>query len=688
MDSQFRGSGEVSIKSESDFNGGFSSDELDHVPLLRRRRLLLANNRNPQPPACNSELIAVENGCQKPLMSDIVVKEEDERCGAPVNYPNSDFLEQEQNHENKDPGEDTPRVSNNIVEYDAVDQCLQNRNCVQDVGTSGDSLSSSEKINCRKSNDSFAQVGKFDSDICSLPQNSTLSEVTTQVKVEYSDGVQHSMGGGTNGSSGADVPAISVKNEISDHIAYDHLRDHVAYDHLDHIVLKERQIMLLSRKLLALTKPVLEDSLEALPENLVQQCAEKEMQETHIVTQEPLADNGWLCSSASKSMEPNSIKVSANSFKIKNEPRDENNCHNWDRNVRGTFSSNMVSVKTETKIVNEPGEDEEDHVCLGDRVKLLRSGDDSVPLSRSFECMRKSVPFATGHSSIVSESVKAFNITRPRKRKKTATDSVETALEEDAPGLLQVLVEKGISVDEIKLFGEMESDEALDESSSEDSFSELETVISNIFTQRPSFLKFAPVRFAKGARASYCLACLISLVEQTRYLQFRKWPVEWGWCRDLQSFIFIFERHNRIVLERPEYGYATYFFELVDSLPIDWQIKRLVTAMKLTTCSRISLIENKTLSVGEDLTEGEAKVLIEYGWMPNSSLGTMLNYRDRVVHDRKNERDTSEWRSKIGKLLMDGYNGGTIVTTDMPKKVMEFRYSHGAHVKLEQQLLD
>lgn len=53
----------------------------------------------------------------------------------------------------------------------------------------------------------------------------------------------------------------------------------------------------------------------------------------------------------------------------------------------------------------------------------------------------------------------------------------------------------------------------------------------------------------------------------------------------------------RIVLERPEYGYATYFFELVDSLPIEWQIKRLVTAMKLTSCSRLSLIENKALTV-------------------------------------------------------------------------------------------
>lgn len=50
-------------------------------------------------------------------------------------------------------------------------------------------------------------------------------------------------------------------------------------------------------------------------------------------------------------------------------------------------------------------------------------------------------------------------------------------------------------------------------------------------------------------------------------------------------------------MERPEYGYATYFFELVDSLPINWQIKRLVISMKLTSCSRISLLENTPLLV-------------------------------------------------------------------------------------------
>ena len=104
--------------------------------------------------------------------------------------------------------------------------------------------------------------------------------------------------------------------------------------------------------------------------------------------------------------------------------------------------------------------------------------------------------------------------------------------------------------------------------------------------------------------------------------------MEWGWCRDLQSFIFVFRSHNRfllpinlcpiflvkmvgrlvlmvpifillhrIVLERPEYGYATYFFEVVQSLSIEWQIRRLVIAMKLSGCGRTALIENRPLLV-------------------------------------------------------------------------------------------
>ncbi|KAJ0098425.1 hypothetical protein Patl1_21225 [Pistacia atlantica] len=381
------------------------------------------------------------------------------------------------------------------------------------------------------------------------------------------------------------------------------------------------------------------------------------------------------------------VPTQHNSVKVKVELLENIDLPHPERNVLNEYSFNAKPVKSEMGNIELNG-DGVDHMRFQDRLKLRTSGENSGFNSFSIPALQKNL--------VPSESAEPIRVNRPQKRKKTATDSVETAMEEDAPGLLQVLFEKGVSIDEIKLYGEVEDDDALDES--EESFSKLEAVMAKLFFQRNSMLKFAPIRCAKGSKPSYCLACLFSLVEQTRYLQFRKWPVEWGWCRDLQSFIFVFKRHNRLVLERPEYGYATYFFELVDSLPIDWQIKRLVTAMKLTSCGRVNLIENKTLTdslgwfmlllscaeistkivslkfqfnVGEDLTEGEAKVLMGFGWIQNTGLGTMLNYRDRVFHDRKNEKESSEWRSKIGKLLIDGYNGGSIVSTNIPGNIVK-----------------
>ncbi|KAL2551307.1 uncharacterized protein Fot_04926 [Forsythia ovata] len=339
---------------------------------------------------------------------------------------------------------------------------------------------------------------------------------------------------------------------------------------------------------------------------------------------------------------------------VKVEPSNHNEFERAD-GIAGHMSfDDTVPVKSELELPDDSHGDDLDHIILQQRMRLFSSK--KVPhlsIYGSSGCPSKLFRSDLDCRSVASEPAKPLKVNRPRKRRKTVTDSVETAMEEDAPGLLQVLLEKGVSIGEIKLFGASENNDALDDSSTEDNFAELEDIISKLFSQRHSSLKLAPLRHAKGEKATYCLACLFSLVEQARYLQFRKWPVEWGWCRDLQSFIFVFERHNRMVLERPEYGYATYFFDLVDSLPIDWQIKRLVTAMKLSSCGRVGLIENKALLVGEDLTEGEAKVLMEYGWIPNTGLGTMLNYRDRVVHDRRNEKDSSEWRSKIGKLLMD-----------------------------------
>lgn len=356
----------------------------------------------------------------------------------------------------------------------------------------------------------------------------------------------------------------------------------------------------------------------------------------------------------------NGLNVQSSS-QVKVEPSDYIDLQN--SGIRACDDSGLktAAVKCEMDV-----SDYIDHMILRDRINLSKLVGDSSDINTSadYERLRKTKFDAVDNGAV---DVEPIRIARPRKRRKTATDSIETALEEDAPGLLKILVSQGIPVDEMRLYGEPESNDAIDESFSEDGFSELEAVIGKLFSSpRNSCLSLAPGRYTKESKRSYCLACLFSLVEQTRYLQLRKWPVEWGWCRDLQSFIFVFNRHHRIVLERPEYGFATYFFELVDILPVEWQVRRLVTSMKLTSCGRITLIENKPLSIGEEVSEGEAKVLKDYGWIPGTGLGTMLNYRDRVVHDRRNEMsDISEWKSKIGKLLTDGFCGGTVVSTSI-----------------------
>ncbi|KAL6575408.1 hypothetical protein OROMI_012693 [Orobanche minor] len=459
-------------------------------------------------------------------------------------------------------------------------------------------------------------------------------------------------------------------------------------DDLEHVVLKERLRRLLASKCLELTPTMLTENSAGSVRG------EKQFGDRrHVVSGNQICEIDRILTSDSLGIQRNDtlcsskkLKVSAvsSTADIKIEPPGYDEFQGINVASMGQMSfGDFLLAKTEIKTTDDAYEDELDHMLLLDRMRLLSSRDVTMDIHQSSKCMNKTVPSAFGCRPVASTPAQSFKVNRPRKRRKTVTDSVETAMEEDAPGLLKVLIDKGVSADEIKLYGEPESDDALEDSSTVDNFAELEEVITKLFSQRESLLKLGPLRYTKGEKASYSLECLLSLVEQARYLRFRNWPVEWGWCRDLQSFIFVFERHNRIVLERPEYGYATYFFELPDSLPINWQIKRLITAMKLASCSRITIIENKALMfiVGDDLTEGEARVLMEYGWRPNTGLGTMLNYYDRVVHDKWNEKDRCDWRLKIAKLLTDGYNGGTVISAGIPTKVMELE--HPVDIKLE-----
>lgn len=688
--------------SDFDRNGARESlwsEEHDRVPLKQRLKMLLASKKFEDFDASKTPII------------DVYAKKEDEHFESQVTHSSCSTWK-----------EMSDRVSS---EQSGLGEC--NR---MEPDANNDAALIAMKFGVVDAG--IVKVGKVSDTVGFSPQHTVLLKYPVKLEAENTE--NNSMGSLETcliGSSNANVQENAISTEIHE----------VFLDDLDHIVLKERRRLLLSRKVLGFIKPAMEGNISGLSStayfaihrsagigkesmfggkepvmggshlhDIPDENVSGLFKASHIATPEcpaltrhcqgstsiesgisaSMHKNSRLCSSCKipTSDESNSGNnlLSGNQNKsalptfsnVKAEPLDTNELQIPSKEALDNSFDKVLPVKNEVGIIDETLGDRIDHMLLRERMILLASrGPDIYGTSR---CSRKIIP-SLDYSH--AESTKPLRMKHPRKRRKTATDSVETALEEDAPGLLQVLVEKGVLLDEIKLYDEMEGDEVVDDSLTEDSFTELEAVISKLFSQRPSLLKLAPIRCTKGERASYCLACLISLVEQARYLQFRKWPVEWGWCRDLQSFIFVFERHNRIVLERPEYGYATYFFELVGSLPIRWQIKRLVTAMKLTSCSRVTLIENRALTVGDDLTEGEARVLMEYGWEPDSGLGTMLNYCDRVVHDRKNESDSSEWRSKIGKLLVDGYNGGTIVSTDIPKTVMEHGVVHSPQIKLE-----
>ncbi|KAJ8761758.1 hypothetical protein K2173_004568 [Erythroxylum novogranatense] len=567
----------VSIRREEECDDIAFSSELDHIPLIQRRKLLLARNRIT--PAFHYDVVNNEDGSfnsQGPSAQII--------CEAIDQH-----LLHQQNQENKNSLSDAGKDECDRGLYPVHSDQFSENATGQDLDISTICISQGSKV--------------------------------------YTTSDQRSLDERPSGSVDTHQQAAKLNSSLTNVFA----------NELDHITLKKRLRILLRRKMLKATQLQLEGK--------------------------PM---GWNLNYGRDYLPPNPKNLPCskqmNSVKVKTELLEDNELQNLVSNEIVQLS-NILPMKVE---VNELYNDNKDHMQLGDRIRIQTDGDFKSDVLGRFQCLRKRVPLNVECDQGSSEVPNPMKSSRPRKRNKTATDSVETALEEDAPGLLQALLGQGVNVHEIKLYGETENDEAIDESFIEDSFAEFEAVMSKLFLQRNSFLKLAPIRFTKASKPTYCLECLFSLVEQTRYLQFRNWPAQWGWCRDLQSFIFVFKRHNRIVLERPEYGYATYFFELVDSLSINWQIKRLMTVMKLTNCGRISLIENKALLIGHDLSEGEAQVLTRYGWIPNGGIATMLNYCDRVVHDRKSEKDRSEWRLKIGKLLMNGYNGGIIASTNLP----------------------
>lgn len=357
----------------------------------------------------------------------------------------------------------------------------------------------------------------------------------------------------------------------------------------------------------------------------------------------------------------------------------------YDIPSRKAMVSNPVFVKTEPqekygceqKLVNtesvmadrealEDEMDELDHVPLSQRLELLMQSKISKEQLTNEEYLGTSA-----ESNVESlKRKKCWGLEKSSRSSRKWEVTIEIALQEDAPGLLEKLEEKGL-VKDMVVYGSYCEDEW---GNGDDHFKDLECIASKLWGTPTGFFKHPQVirqhTTGLSKAPTYCLSCLVSLIDQTKSLRQRSWPVEWGWCRQLQAFIFVFDKHNRIVLERPEYGNATYFFELVQCLPVKWQVLRLIRVLSVTALGKTALLENRPLQVGYELTVDESKVLEGYGWTSNTGLGSFLNFCDRVVHDVKDD-DNLEWRQRIGKCLMDGYDKGRITIQNVPPRLME-----------------
>lgn len=109
-------------------------------------------------------------------------------------------------------------------------------------------------------------------------------------------------------------------------------------------------------------------------------------------------------------------------FKVKVEPKDDNNFHNLDRNAIRSFSFSKLQLKSEFEVSDPLDGDELDHMRLRDRMKMPTMLEDSeLKIARNIGCLKKSVPSELGCNPIASESAETIRVNRPRKRRKTAT---------------------------------------------------------------------------------------------------------------------------------------------------------------------------------------------------------------------------------------------------------------------------
>ncbi|KAL3145746.1 hypothetical protein ABBQ38_015126 [Trebouxia sp. C0009 RCD-2024] len=245
----------------------------------------------------------------------------------------------------------------------------------------------------------------------------------------------------------------------------------------------------------------------------------------------------------------------------------------------------------------------------------------------------------------------------------------KAAMQEEVPDLLKILQQKGLA-DRVDLL------DLCDPTSQDNVYSEMHNILSRFcegkmgsWQGRNVTGRGVVLESEDSGKHEYCLLALEHLLERAEAYSLNSEPVRWGWCRELSSFVFVFANANRVVVEKPCYGHATYFFDLEEPLPVSSQVQRLIAVLSVPGVSRRKLLEDSSLDPGPQLTAQERKQLEAAGWKPGTTVRSLLNFTgDRIFHQSAEimtgqkliQRDVPDYKNKIAKVLSEGASGGRV----------------------------
>ncbi|DBA80496.1 hypothetical protein WJX77_011409 [Trebouxia sp. C0004] len=251
----------------------------------------------------------------------------------------------------------------------------------------------------------------------------------------------------------------------------------------------------------------------------------------------------------------------------------------------------------------------------------------------------------------------------------------KAVLQKEVPDLLDILQQKGLA-DHVNLLEHANSSHAQDAEGTEQTclYDSVHTILAkackaNSWQGRIAGIRSSGVEGEESGKHEYCLLALEHLLERADAYTTASQPVHWGWCRELSSFVFVFEGANRIVVEKPCYGHATYFFDLEEPLPVSAQVQRLIAVLSVPGVSRRKVLEGSSLDPGPDLTDQERKQLEAAGWTPGTTIRSLLNFTgDRICHQSADamtgqkaaQQNVPDYKDKIVKVLSEGASGGRV----------------------------